>query len=260
MPKGLSLHLGIDDYCDPPCGIQDLHGAVFDARAMQDLAERAGFTAAAKMHGYNTDGTSLHLLTTIRDAATKLDDGDYFVLTFDGYGLSFTLNAPSPIKRQGWLLADGAFFFDDLWRALRVFETGVRVLVVSNSCHSGTIEEARDRAEVIREIPQSAVDELLAKNMVRAQLASIGAAWPEHSPTIIHIAACARYEQVPDAYPPNHTPFNMAFRKLVTDGTRRSFDEFVRALRLEPSMKTPGKENITLANTAFEQTGPFVLA
>src|SRR5262249_38382236 len=77
----------------------------------------------------------------IRGAAKTLDRGDLFFLTYSGHGgqVPDVTGEERDKKDETWCLYDGQLIDDELYAELAAFEPGVRVLVLSDSCHSGTV-------------------------------------------------------------------------------------------------------------------------
>jgi metacaspase-1 len=140
---GLSLHVGVNAVDPRHYGGYDerLLGCEHDAADLVALAEGAGLTPTVLT---GKKATKANVLSAIRKAASQLAAGDLFVLSFAGYG------AQVPDMRRGeraeqsqtWCLFDGQLIDDELFLALRKFAAGVRVLVLEDCSHSGTVSRA----------------------------------------------------------------------------------------------------------------------
>jgi len=83
------------------------------------------------------------VLSAVRSAAKKLKGGDFFFLTYSGHGGQIDdVSGEEDDKDETWCLYDGQLIDDELYCELSRFEAGVRVLVLSDSCHSGTVTRA----------------------------------------------------------------------------------------------------------------------
>ena len=75
----------------------------------------------------------------------ELKSGDYFFLSYSGHGgqLSDVNRRRSSLTNdhydETWCLYDREFVDDELNVCLRDFKEGVRIFVLSDSCHSGTV-------------------------------------------------------------------------------------------------------------------------
>jgi hypothetical protein len=77
----------------------------------------------------------------ITEATKKLEKGDLFFLSYSGHGgqLPDLSGEEEDQMDETWCLYDGELVDDELYALLGRFVKGVRVLVLSDSCHSGTV-------------------------------------------------------------------------------------------------------------------------
>jgi hypothetical protein len=70
-----------------------------------------------------------------------LNSGDIYVLSYSGHGGQIPDVSHDEADKQDetWCLYDGELIDDELYLELARFKSGVRVLVLSDSCHSGTV-------------------------------------------------------------------------------------------------------------------------
>jgi hypothetical protein len=109
---------------------------------MEQIARDADFTTRDVLLG--ADATYARVITKIRSAAAQLGRGDFFFFSFAGHGFQRVDTIDDRDERdhldETILLFDVELFDDvlrkDLWPR---FEAGVRVLMVSDSCHSGSV-------------------------------------------------------------------------------------------------------------------------
>lgn len=142
MPAGLSLHIGLN-YVDPDrYGGWDgeLAACEFDANDMQALAAGRGFQTQKLLRA---DATAANVIAALRAAAAKLKRGDLFLLTYSGHGGQVPdVNGDefdNDRQDETWCLYDRQLIDDELWALWGRFKAGVRILVLSDSCHSGTV-------------------------------------------------------------------------------------------------------------------------
>jgi metacaspase-1 len=140
MTKRRSLHIGMN-FVDPTkYGGWDgaLSGCVNDANAMHDVAVSRGFDPQLLL---DADATVDAVRAHLDAAAAELGDGDFFFLTYSGHGGQVPdedSDEPDGLD-ETWCLYDSELVDDSLFGALCTFATGVRVLVMSDSCHSETV-------------------------------------------------------------------------------------------------------------------------
>ncbi len=139
MANGISLHIGLNSVSAAAYGgwSGKLNACEADANDMEALAKGRGFRTTKLL---TKAGTRDKVLTVIKSAATKLVSGDIFFLTYSGHGGQLPdLNGDEADNQdETWCLYDGELVDDELNSALCAFKSGVRVLVLSDSCHSGT--------------------------------------------------------------------------------------------------------------------------
>lgn len=145
MPRGISLHVGINEYSSAFPGAHDLKGCVKDAEEMKSIAEAKGFEQRDMLLG--SDATYIRVTTKIRAAAAQLQPDDIFFFSFAGHGFQAIDQPPhldeSDLLDETLLLFDAELYDDVLRKELwPCFQPGVRILMVADSCHSGTAHAA----------------------------------------------------------------------------------------------------------------------
>ena len=140
----MSLHIGLNAVNPKHYGgwSGPLAACEFDANDMESIAKAQGMAAKKLL---TKAGTRKATLAGIRAAAKALKKGDLFFLTYSGHGGQVAdASGDEPDKQdETWCLYDGQLIDDELYFELSKFAAGVRVLVLSDSCHSGTVTRAR---------------------------------------------------------------------------------------------------------------------
>src|SRR6187551_1280433 len=145
MPIGASLHIGLNAVDRKQYSGWDgqLTACEFDANDMQALAKAQKFTKVTKR--LTKRATRSRVLADIKAAASKLKRDDIFFLTYSGHGGQVP-NTGNDFEPDGndetWCLYDGELIDDELYTALAAFAAGVRIFILSDSCHSGTVAKA----------------------------------------------------------------------------------------------------------------------
>lgn len=142
-PKGLSLHIGVNVVsADAYAGwTGPLAACEFDAHDMTALARSRGLLPTTLI---TPKATRANVLAALRKAARVLGAGDLFFLSFSGHGgqIDDTSADEDDKLDETWCLYDGQLIDDELYYELSRFAAGVRILVLSDSCHSGTVTRA----------------------------------------------------------------------------------------------------------------------
>ena len=154
-----ALCIGINNY---PGTDSDLAGCVNDAKDWRDALEDAGFSTQLML---DAEATKTAMKDGISDIVSKAHGGDVVVITYSGHG-SWVVDTDSdePDQRdevlcphdvaQNRLLKD-----DELHEIFSERERGVRVTLISDSCHSGSVSrfapvtEEADTQQRVRFLP-----------------------------------------------------------------------------------------------------------
>lgn len=142
MPRGLSLHIGVNRYNDTSYAsmgrfLRFLPNCNRDAVAFFGIAQRFRYDKAIFI---DEEATAENVLRGIEVAARHLEYGDTFFLTFSGHGCRFEdkNNDEDDGYDEAWCLHNTLIKDDDLYERWKMFRPGVRILVVADCCHSGT--------------------------------------------------------------------------------------------------------------------------
>lgn len=146
MAKGFSLHIGLNKV-DPAhyAGWSGpLTACEADAEDMQALAARLAY----KTNLLKTARATRKAVTeAIGEAAAGLGPGDTFFLTYSGHGgqLPDRSGDERDMMDETWCLFDAQLVDDELFQLWSKFAKGARIIVLSDSCHSGTVTRVVER-------------------------------------------------------------------------------------------------------------------
>ena len=142
-PKGLSVHIGLNAVSTAHYKgwSGELTACEFDARDMAAIAKAAGMKPTVLL---TKKATRKAVLGAIRAACKTLVSGDLLLLTYSGHGgqIPDVTGEETDKLDETWCLYDGQLIDDEMYLELSRFAAGVRVLVFSDSCHSGTVVRA----------------------------------------------------------------------------------------------------------------------
>ena len=144
QPQALSLHIGLNSVGAAAYAGWDgpLAACEFDANDMAALAKVRAMKPSVLL---TKKATRANVLAGLRKAAKACKAGDFFFLSYSGHGgqVPDTSGDEADDKQdETWCLYDGQLIDDELYVELSKFAAGVRVLVLSDSCHSGTVTRA----------------------------------------------------------------------------------------------------------------------
>lgn len=136
-----SLHVGVNlvDPAHYDGWDGRLSGCENDAQTMRTIALSDGFTSTSLL---TRQATASNVLAEILDAARELERGDVFLLTYAGHGAQVpNVGGDDEIDNQDetWVLYERMLIDDELEAAFSAFSAGVDIILLSDSCHSGTV-------------------------------------------------------------------------------------------------------------------------
>jgi hypothetical protein len=146
-PQGYALHIGLNAV--NPDNYEGWNGELFacenDVAVYKAIAEKAGFQSIHSL--LTTAATSQQVLQHLQDAARLLQSGDILLLTYSGHGGSIIDANLDETNNFGsmdgfdetWCLYDRQLIDDELFDCFSKFKAGVRILIFSDSCHSGSV-------------------------------------------------------------------------------------------------------------------------
>lgn len=286
MPRGISLHVGINKVSSAFPSASELKGAENDALAMEAIAIENKFNPHDVLLG--SEATYGRVSTKIRAAAAELNKGDFFLFTFAGHGFQRVDIAPGdePDFRDETILLFDFELYDDVLREVfwPLFRKGVRILIVADSCHSGSVATAPGDALVnsesvtkanVREsieIPVRTPDGLLARTISPVtgerhlaeyglfyQLPTVPLLNPPINASVLLLAACEDDQTTGDLLP--HGVFTAALLKVLKDQKPVDYPDLHKKLGKELASRPqdPVLKPIEPADEEFMAQKPFTI-
>jgi metacaspase-1 len=162
VAKGVSIHIGLNSVDPAHYDGWDgqLQACEFDAQDMQRIAEAKGFDSTIML---SKDATAEAVSGAIQEASGALAKGDLLFLTYSGHGGQVpdtNSDEKGDATDETWVLYDRQLVDDELYALWAGFEPGVRIFVLSDSCHSGS---------VTRDLFDALVPMIVEKGMVDAE-------------------------------------------------------------------------------------------
>ena len=141
MSKGYSLHIGLNKLdAEQYPGAPALKAAVNDAVFWESFAKQEGYETMAL---HDKEAKAEPVIKQLNKYASIMKPGDILLLTYAGHGGEIPNDKPAGFDNerndQTWCLYDRQLLDDELYECFEAFKEGTRILVVSDSCHSGTI-------------------------------------------------------------------------------------------------------------------------
>jgi hypothetical protein len=279
MALGISLHIGLNRV--DPAHYQGWDGELtaceFDANDMRAIAEGQGFEPRSLL---TKEATSDAVLAAIERAAGELDRGDLFLCTYSGHGGQVPdRNGEGEEDRsdETWVAYDRQIVDDELYALWGRFAPGVRIFVLSDSCHSGTVvrdieakvpDPVSTRQKAAAESPRYRAlprDVMIATYRANARMYDAiqerlpGAEQADPAATVLLISGCRDDQLSLDGI--SNGLFTENLRAVWDDGAleggHAELREAVRARM--PAKQQPNYLRVGAANPEFEQQKPFTV-
>lgn len=139
--RKIALHIGVNNVDPAKYAGWDgrLNGCENDSDTMKSIAEIEGYEITQLKSAAATTG---NILAAIQSAADNLAAGDTFLLTYAGHGGQVPntgTDIETDAQDETWVLYDRMLIDDELEAAFTKFRAGVNIILLSDSCHSGTV-------------------------------------------------------------------------------------------------------------------------
>jgi metacaspase-1 len=196
-----ALSIGINDY--PGTG-SDLSGCVNDAHDWAEELTKRGFDTELLL---DADATGEAMRAGIARKLAAAGAGDVVAITYSGHGTWVPDDDGDEADKRDEALcpydiaANGPLLDDELYEMLCERERGTRVVMISDSCHSGTVARfapsLRASADTVRFLPPSVF--LPAATAARAaRMPRVLAGRPRHAALLL--SGCRDFEFSYDAH------------------------------------------------------------
>jgi metacaspase-1 len=268
--KGLSIHIGLNSV--DPAQYEGWNGQLvaceFDATDMAQLAASQGFETTTLL---TKDATAAAVTSAIKDAGSKLGTGDILCLYYSGHGGQVPDANSDEDERldETWVLYDRQLVDDELYTLWSAFTPGVRVLVMSDSCHSGTLlklmpKEAAAKVGVSKALPPEVEDAVYAAHRELYDQIQAGTTAYDKAPisaSALLVSACQDNQTASDALEGQRNSLFTAV--LLTVWAQGQFAGNYRELCTAIGEQTPSQQpnffTAGAADPAFEAQRPFTI-
>jgi hypothetical protein len=276
MANGRSLHIGLNGVDASHYGGWDgtLNACEADARDMKALADARGFHSTLLL---TKAATSKSVIAAIGDAAAALKSGDFFFLSYSGHGGQVPDTNGDETEDdmdETWVCYDRQVVDDELYALWGKFESGVRILVLSDSCHSGTVLKAAlfggtespqtfgvKSVKAVRALPPAVQKRTYEAH--KKLYDDIQAAHPEGErvsvgASVLLISGCQDSQTSQDG--DKNGLFTGTLLKVWNRGFKGGYRKLHKAILKEmPPTQTPNLFRAGAISVAFERATPFTI-
>lgn len=274
--KGFSLFIGLN-------GVNPLHYAGWngylqccenDVKGVKEIADQEGYTNIETL--LTKKATRKKVYNALQKAAELVNSNDTFLIYYSGHG-SFIKDENSDEddgQDETWCLYDGQMLDDEIYSFWNKFKNGVKILMISDSCHSGTMYKFRpdlkneERNKLWKEfdkskhMPEDVNEKVFLKNKefyssLLEQKKNRKETGKNILATVLSISACQDDEQARAGY------FNSLFtRKLLDEYNNPNGSDNYKDFHLSikekiDQLQNPKYDTIGSKNEAFESQKPF---
>jgi len=270
MAKGVSLHIGLNNV-DPKHYSEwngQLYGCEHDAKDFMELAIDQNFEVFDLLLTKNA--TRSNFIKAINEIADNISPGDFFLLTFSGHGnqKKDTGNDEKDGFDETWCLYDAQLLDDEIYQLLSLFDSGTRILIIADSCHSGSVaqlvsveESVDDQREKnrFRFIPEDVAQAVYSQNRFFYEkiIQKLAVSKREVKASVILFSACQDDQRAIDGF--SNGLFTETLLYVWDDGwfNENYNDFYANVLKEMPNAQTPRMSNIGIINTEFNNQSPF---
>ncbi len=149
--RGIAMTIGLNRVSPSTYpGAPPLRGCVNDAKAINEIARMMGFESEEPL--LNEQATAKAVIAGIQQAAKGLKSGDIFLIQYAGHGSQVPDRNGDEADGldETWCLYDRMLIDDELGRLWTEFAGGVRILMISDSCHSGSVARGRGFVQAVK--------------------------------------------------------------------------------------------------------------
>lgn len=253
-----SLHIGVN-FVKPEYHtyISPLKGCVNDMLAMQTFAKNLGYQTKCLK---NEEATAQAIVSNILDLGNSLSDGGILMISFAGHGAPVKDRLRKDEKDgfdESWVCYDRFLLDDEINNALAQISSKIRVVVISDSCHSATttrgISNDLFRVRKIDPDQVQSVFNLMGTNeddyFDRYRKASRGPG----NVFVKNLAACKEKELAGESAAGGN--FTVAFLNQYKEGM--SYEELMELISEKLSGQNPDLSNSHLRSIEFDREPAF---
>lgn len=228
----ISLHIGLNSV-DPKAYFGwsgKLYACEQDAKDMFDLAIRRGFTATQLL---TKQGTGKAFFEFLDYCAANCKKGDTVFITYSGHGgqLFDQSNDEKDKADETICLYDGQVPDDEINAAFARLRKGVKIIFITDSCHSGTV----NRLIASDNVRPKAMPTYIASHFKRTAPRQVVTTF---APLLVHLAACRDNQTALDGS--LNGVFTAGILTTVRAGSSKTWAQFTAGIKKEsPASQVP---------------------
>lgn len=230
------------------------------------------------LRGFNTphillraQATRLNVQNKLNTLANAAFPGDLVVVYYAGHGKQEQDKQRLEVDKldEAWCLYDGLFLDDELWTAWCQFKKGVRILLVSDSCNSGTIGRGDESASLDNSLTELFTMEKKMQTYINNQSFydqlmknTRGARSKPMEVSLITLTACKSNQKALENKNLQHSEFSYSLLKIWNAGKfvgdyRAFYQAILKDVQFRNPNQTPQIIQYGLPDSQFLDSVPF---
>jgi hypothetical protein len=282
MRRGISINIGLNSV--DPYQYNNWDGALnapeSDANYMANLARARGFEVSPPL--LTAAATYDAVVRAIKEAAQTLISDDILLLSYSGHGAPVPdTNGDEPDSvDEAFVLYDRELIDDELYGLWLRFQPGVRILVIADSCSSGSVVQfvrnhalwstlsslsgVKERVTGFRAIPQDVQEKHYERNKGLYEAAQANNLPWKKAPvqaSVIQISSCQDNQLSADGHGTAYSVFTERLRTVWANGSfNGNYPQFFQQITSGmPELQTPNYFKAGVQNDKFEGQQPFTV-
>ena len=271
-PQAISLHIGINHVDQEYYGnhVPELLGCVNDMNNMKAFAKGLGYLPHTLE---NEEATRKNIYEQIISFGNQVQDGGILLVTYAGHGTLLAdtndlknaqYDKEGDGKDEAWVTYDGFLPDDEIFNCLAEIQSSIRVVVLSDSCHSeSTTRGTPERGVRERRIKWDAVEKILYRNdqTLEELRAEIVKKRGNGNVAVLNLSACRSDETAKEENGEGVFTKNIIAVHGRSNGNGFNYQTFMEAVRQQVENQindqTPNRTFSHLELEGFLQQKPF---
>lgn len=234
-----------------------------DATLVADLTKAKGFATTLLL---TKEVTKQRMIDETRKAANTLSAGDLFLFYFSGHG-NTTADITGDEENRGnkrdetLCVYDNQILDDELYALWQQFRPGVRILVLTDACHSGSVLRGAEDDLVPKVVPERTGK--IIKRKDKEKYAKMRGVLPPATPlqcSIVHLAGCREDQLSYESKSMKQSLFTGHMLRHMEAGNSGSYRQLFEAMRESmPDMQKPVMNKMGVELESFNTQAAFAI-
>ncbi len=274
--NAISLHIGIDNVNQSYYSnlVPELFACVTDMENMGKLAEGLGYESN---YLKNEEATRENIKQKFLELGNSVEDGGILLISYSGHGAQLEdkkNGIPNEDNEkdgndESWVCYDGFLLDDEIYNTLAEIKNEIRVLVVSDSCHSESMTRFADFKATPKGFRERSLSPYLVKKILERNNQTAEQLRSKNAPTransfrvfVKNLSACKADETAKEVNDGGvFTTALLQEFKVISSGERGNYDTFIERIRAQVErLQNPNWSNSHKRSKQFDAQFPFTI-